>query len=211
MGWLFHRFKKTIGFGLLLLTLYWLPADLMGAGEALGPWQAVAGTVDREVALLVITLVVFSWLAWNEVKPVLTERFFMPKWQRSVRGKPPAYLKIGVDAGSVRPRFDERFNICSFYITPADPFCYLVIVFEVDVGIESIRLVRGDGSPIRHNWIDVGPSSAIAHVKDVIKKDGLIFHCENVDDRTMAPRAIPDLLQSHQSIGVETPPKSPPD
>ena len=209
MLWIMRHFGKTLGGALLLLGVYWLPADLMNAGEALGPWQKAVGIVDREVALLSITIAVFIWLAWSELKPVLVERFFMPKWQRPVRGKPPAYLRVGVDRGSKAPRMSERFNICSFYLTEFAPLHYLMIVFEKDVGIEHLTLTRGDGTPIGHKWVDVGPRSVIAHITDKIKMDGLIFHCANGDDRAMAPREIPAAPQSLPSIAAETPPKIP--
>ena len=62
---------KSIGAGMFLLGLFWLPADLQTYDQALSPWQRLWAMTDRETLLWVFALGLFAWLVWTDVRPFL--------------------------------------------------------------------------------------------------------------------------------------------
>ncbi|MGB7317848.1 MAG: hypothetical protein WBC85_07765 [Planktotalea sp.] len=200
---LIASFWKTIVFGATLLGLYYLPIDILGAGEASAPWRKVLAVIDREVLLWVFSVSMFTWLAWTELKPILSERLFVPSWQKPVRGGMPARLRLVGDPASKTLRRVENFNVFRYDLEPGKTGTLLFIVFDKEAGTETIILRNNDASPIRYELLDRTERSVVINIMSPVSLPGIYFECRNDADLMKAPTDVEHLPSEQKGTGIE--------
>lgn len=121
-------FWGLISFGMLVLTFFQLPTDLLSVPADAKPWQKLLGIIDQLTAFKAFAVMAFAYIAWIDFRPLLYQ-WHDERWPKEPT-KPKLVLTQNVDYGGPNGACDILCAVGNAG-TPCDVIAYVMAISGV--------------------------------------------------------------------------------